>query len=175
MSASMKPLSLYGGVVGPNPSKIGFIVHELSLPYEAIQIAFTAVKEPSYTAINPNGRLPALYDPNTDLTVWESGAIIEYLIATYDTEHKLSFPQGSHEDWHCKQYLYFQVSGQGPYYGQANWFNVAHPERLPSAIERYKNEIKRVTGVLERVLEGKEWLVGGKCTYADLAFIPWFV
>jgi glutathione S-transferase len=52
-------------------------------------------------------------------------------------------------------------------------FNALHKEKLPSAIERYANEIKRVTGVLNSVLEGKDYLVGDKCTYADLSFIPW--
>lgn len=52
-------------------------------------------------------------------------------------------------------------------------FNVLHPEKLPSAIERYSNEVKRVLGVLEQSLQGKQWLVGDKCTYADLSFVTW--
>jgi glutathione S-transferase len=67
----------------------------------------------------------------------------------------------------------FQVSGQGPYFGQATWFARFHPEKLPSAIDRYVNEIDRVTGVLNTALQGKDWLVGHKCTYADLSFITW--
>jgi glutathione S-transferase len=67
----------------------------------------------------------------------------------------------------------FQMSGQGPYYGQANWFSYLHPEKVPSAIERYQNEARRMLNVLDRVLEGKMWLVGDKMTYADLAFLPW--
>lgn len=58
-----------------------------------------------------------------------------------------------------------------PYYGQASWFLVYHPEKVPSAIERYSKEIVRVLGVLEGVLSKQEWLVGGKCTIADIAFI----
>lgn len=65
------------------------------------------------------------------------------------------------------------MSGQGPYYGQAMWFNNYAPETIPYAIDRYKNEIKRVTGVLEKALEGRDWLVGDKYTYADLSFTPW--
>jgi glutathione S-transferase len=61
----------------------------------------------------------------------------------------------------------------GPYYGQGNWFKHLHPEKVPSAVERYVKEIKRVTSVLNKELEDKTWLVGGKCTYADLAFITW--
>ena len=67
------------------------------------------------------------------------------------------------------------MSGQGPYWGQYVWFGFVHPEKFPSAIERYKKEIKRVVMVLDRELRdnNKEWLVGGKCTYADLSFTVW--
>lgn len=60
-----------------------------------------------------------------------------------------------------------------PYFGQAGWFMYYHEEKIPSAIERYQKEILRVFGVLESVLSKQEWLVGGKCTIADLSFIPY--
>ena len=66
------------------------------------------------------------------------------------------------------------MSGQGPYFGQATWFLFAHPEKIPSAQDRYFKEIARVTAVLDGLLSDKEYLVGGKCSYADLAFIPWY-
>lgn len=69
--------------------------------------------------------------------------------------------------------VHFQVSGQGPYFGQAGWFTVLHAEKLPSAIERYQNEVRRTHGVLEGWLQDREWLVGDKITYADLAFSTW--
>ncbi len=69
------------------------------------------------------------------------------------------------------QWLFFQASGQGPYYGQAAWFTFFHPEKIPSAQERYKKETLRVLGVLEGVLSKQEWLVGGKPTIGDLSFI----
>ena len=65
------------------------------------------------------------------------------------------------------------MSGQGPYFGQISWFNVLHSEKIQSAIDRYQNELKRVLSVLEGLLEGKEWLVGDKITYADLSFVTW--
>lgn len=68
-------------------------------------------KEDSFTKINPNGRLPAIEDPNTNLTLWESGAIVEYLVENYDKENKLTFA-GLPEKYHLKQYLHFQMSGQ---------------------------------------------------------------
>ena len=105
--------------------------------------------------------------------LWESGAIIEYLIDRYDTSAKLSFTS-SPEKYYLQQWLFFQMSGQGPYFGQAAWFSHYHPEKFPSAIERYRNEIKRVTMVLNNALSGKEYLVGNKCTYADLAFVSWY-
>lgn len=68
------------------------------------------------------------------------------------------------------------MSGQGPYFGQKSWFELFHPERIPSAIERYSNEVKRVIGVIDShlVKQGTDYLVGDKCTYADLMFIPYF-
>ncbi|KAL2004693.1 hypothetical protein VTN00DRAFT_3221 [Thermoascus crustaceus] len=173
MSQPLKPIKLYGGVLGPNPAKTAIILEELNIPYESVYIPLDELKTPIYESINPNGRLPAIEDPNTGLTIWESGAIVQYLVETYDKGHKLSFPAGTAEAYHTLQWLFFQVSGQGPYYGQAGWFSMYHPEKLPSAIDRYFNEARRVSRVLDRWLEEHEWLVGDKCTYADLAFVPW--
>lgn len=93
------------------------ILEELGVPYEAEAVPMTDIKKPEYLAINPNGRLPSIYDPNTAITLWESGAIVEYLIERYDTERKLSFEPGTAESYHAKQWLFFQASRQGPYYG----------------------------------------------------------
>lgn len=65
------------------------------------------------------------------------------------------------------------MSGQGPYFGQAGWFNILHAEKIPSAIERYHAEVRRIKGVLDHELKAREWLVGDKMTYADLAFVVW--
>ncbi|OGM51273.1 glutathione S-transferase Ure2-like protein [Aspergillus bombycis] len=185
MSNSLQPLKLYGDRPGPNPVKVLIVLNELSLPYTIEAVPFTEVKSPAYVSLNPNGRLPTLHDPNTGLTIWESGAIIEYLVDRYDTSRRLSFEPGTHDFYLAKQWLHFQMSGQGPYYGQMVWFTKYHAEQLPSAVERYVKEINRVTGVLEGWLEqqagihGTEgeangpWLVGGKLSYVDLAFVPW--
>ncbi|KAA8648583.1 hypothetical protein EYZ11_006719 [Aspergillus tanneri] len=175
MTRDIKPIKVYGGYFGPNPLKTCIILSELDLPYECEFIEFLDVKNPSYVRINPNGRMPAIHDPNTDLTLWESGAIVEYLIEQYDRDHRLSFPAGTAEAHHARQWLHFQASGQGPYYGQAVWFTRYHSERLPSAVERYVNEIKRVSGVVDKWLEGREWLVGDRLSYADLAWVAWQV
>ena len=105
--SSFQPIKIYGKG-GPNPPKIAMLVRELSLPHEIIPQSFPSLKEPEYLAINPNGRMPAIHDPNTGLTIWESGAIIEYLIEKYDTERKMSFAPGTDEYWHAKQWLFFQ-------------------------------------------------------------------
>lgn len=177
----LKPIKVWGAA-GPNPPKVAMVLKELGVPIELIHWPISDVKKPEYTAINPNGRLPSIQDPNTGLTLWESGAILDYLVHTYDQEHKLSFPPGSPEFWHTKQWLLFQASGQGPYFGQAAWFKKFHHEKVPSALERYAKEVGRVTGVLESHLSEQAelypdgdgpWLVGNQITYADIAFISW--
>ncbi|KAE8440963.1 hypothetical protein EG329_006152 [Mollisiaceae sp. DMI_Dod_QoI] len=180
MSTQIKPIKVWGKG-GPNPPKVAIILAELGLPHEIIVVPLSTVKNPEYLSINPNGRIPAIYDPNTDLTLWESGAIIEYLIERYDKDHKLSFALGTQESYLAKQWLFFAASGQGPYYGQLGWFKLYHSEQLPSAIERYTKEVVRVTGVLEGHLAKQKvgaggdgpWLVGDKLSFADLVFVPW--
>ncbi|KAH8707559.1 glutathione S-transferase [Phaeosphaeriaceae sp. PMI808] len=157
MSTPFQAIKVWGKG-GPNPPKVAIVLSELALPHEVTPIPLSKVKEPSYLAINPNGRIPAIHDPNTNLTLWESGAIVEYL-----------------------------ASGQGPYYGQASWFKKFHSEKVPSAVERYVGEINRVTGVLEGHLQREKekwessaagvgdgpWLVGNKYSFADIAFLSW--
>ncbi|GKT85286.1 glutathione S-transferase [Colletotrichum tofieldiae] len=224
-----KPLVLYGHSYTPNPSKVVMILEELEIPYEHVMIDLAVVKEEPYVSINPNGRLPALRDPNTDTTLWESGAIIEYLVETYDVDSRLSYPSPP-ERFLLKQWLHFQMSGQvsdfsrsvvffffpsflsrflasrivhsfcflltgvlrahawkradpptdafshvqkGPYFGQLGWFMLFHPEDVPSAKERYEEQAVRVFSVLDRALRGRQYLVGDKATYADIAFMPW--
>ena len=151
-SSSLKPITLHG-TVGPNPQKVAMLLHELGLPFESAATGFGDVKSAPYLALNPNGRLPTIHDPNTGTTLWESGAILEYLVETYDSAHALSFARGTPEYFAAKQWLFFQVSGQGPYFGQFVWFTKYHPETVESARKRYLDEIKRVAGVVEGHLE----------------------
>ena len=141
-----------------------------------------------------------IVDPNNNnITLWESGVIVSYLIATYDKSNTLAYAS-SPEAFQLQQWSYFQASGQGPYFGQAAWyvsllhiqilssglllselatvteytrFNLFHSEPLPYTRERYNNEIKRVASVLDSHLADRTWLVGDKCTYADLSFVMW--
>lgn len=188
MTSNLKPVKLYGGPPAPhpNPVKVALILSLLEVPFETVPVEITNVKGPEYQAVNPNGRVPSIHDPNTDLTIWESGAIIEYLIDRYDTQEprKLSFKPQTAEAELARSFLHLQTSGQGPYYGQAIWFKVYHAEKVPSAVERYVNEAKRVTGVLDNSLAKQKeahkdnlgdgpWLVGNKLSYADVSFVAW--
>jgi glutathione S-transferase len=180
----LKPIKVWGKG-GANPPKVAILLEELGLPFETVVVPFADVKNPEYVAINPNGRVPSIHDPNTDITLWESGAIIEYLIEKYDTEHKFSFAPGTPESYHAKQWLFFQVSGQGPYYGQLGWFKLFHPEKIPDVIDRYVKEVNRVSAVLDGWLAKQKlkygenaagdgpWFVGNKYSYVDIAFVMW--
>ncbi|KAJ5193939.1 glutathione S-transferase nitrogen catabolite repression regulator [Penicillium cf. griseofulvum] len=171
---SLKPITLWGHGGTPNPWKVAMILEELNIHYEHKFIDLADLKKEPFESINPNGRVPAIEDPNTGISLWESGAILEYLVDTYDKQHTISFAAGSKEYYESKQWLHYQMSGQGPYFGQAAWFTIYHAEKLPSAIERYISEIRRVSGVLNRWLESKKYLVGGKYSYVDAAFVTWF-
>jgi len=175
MPETQKQFTLFSHSGGPNPVKVAILLNELGLTYDEKRLDFQTKehKSPEFTKINPNGRVPALVDHvNGDFAIWESNAILLYLVDTYDKENRLTVTDPK-EKALLNQWLFFQASGQGPYFGQLFWFLVYHGEKLPSAIERYKNEILRVWSVLESVLSKQDWLVGGKLTIADLSFIPW--
>ncbi|OTA68823.1 glutathione transferase [Hypoxylon sp. EC38] len=168
----MKSISIWLFPEGPNPLKVLVVLEELQIPYEIKTIKMEDVKKVPLIKLNPNGRVLVIDDPNKGLILWESCAIITYLIDEYDTNNTLTYVAGN-EKYLVNQWLYFQASGQGPYFGQAAWFMRLHPEKLQSAIERYQNEIRRVMGVVEGHLSGRQWLVGDKMTCADLAWVPW--
>jgi len=171
----MVHFTLFSHAMGPNGWKVAAMLEELKLTYETKFLNFEAgeQKGPEHTKHNPNGRIPTLIDhENNDFAVWESNAILLYLVDRYDKEKKFTVTSPS-DVTALNQWLFFQASGQGPYFGQAFWFSFSHPEKIPSCIERYKSEIVRVLGVLESVLSKQEWLVGGKYTIADLSFLPW--
>ncbi|OQO07242.1 hypothetical protein B0A48_07812 [Cryoendolithus antarcticus] len=174
--SSTKPIKLYSHAGGPNPWKVAIMLNELDTPYETELMDFTKLHQEPFESTNPNGRVPAIEDPNTGITLFESGAILEYLEETYDKSNKFrytSFP----DKFLSQSWLHFQTSGQGPYFGQRAWFIFYHQEKgLTSVLDRYANEIRRVTGVLDAHLkkQGTQNLVGDKVTYADLAWVPWY-
>lgn len=105
MSSQVKPIKVWGAS-GPNPPKVAMVLKELNLPANVVPYPLSDVNKPEYTAINPNGRLPAIQDPNTGITLWESGAILDDIVQTYDVDQRLSWPQGTAEFWHTKQWLF---------------------------------------------------------------------
>ncbi|KAH7309841.1 glutathione S-transferase [Stachybotrys elegans] len=161
----------------PNAWKICFLMKDLGLQVDMRFLDFTKneQKQSPHIDYNPNGRIPTLVDNNNGgFPVWESNAIMMYLMDQYDSENKTGLLGGSPaEKAQVIQWLFFQASGQGPYYGQAHWFIYLHPEEIPSAIQRYQNEILRVLGVLEKHLQNREWMVGSQCTLADYALLPY--
>ncbi|TLD36855.1 glutathione S-transferase [Venturia nashicola] len=150
---------------------IQYIVHK-------IDITKNTQKEPWFLAINPNGRIPALTDTFTDgsqINLFESGSIQQYLVARYDPEYKISFPPGSRESFEINNWLFFLNAGVGPMQGQANHFTRYAPEIIQYGVDRYQNETRRLYGVLDAHLKegNKEYLVGNKCTIADIAHWGW--
>ncbi|KAL4950762.1 glutathione transferase [Aspergillus filifer] len=154
----MEPITVWMTPSGPNAWRVVIVIR--GLPYKINSFKFEKVKKPPFININPMNKFQvggcAIEDPNTQITLWESGAIIQYLIEQYDKDHKLSYGT-LRERQFCNQWLHFQMSGQGPYYGQCA---CPPPRERTLAIERYTEEIHRILGVLNRVLEGKTWLVG---------------
>ncbi|CAK4031508.1 Disulfide-bond oxidoreductase [Lecanosticta acicola] len=164
----------------PNGIKISITLEELGLPYEftKIDISKNTQKEQWFLDINPNGRIPALTDTFTDgkpIRVFESGAIMQYLVERYDNDHKISYPAGSREHIEMTNWLFFMNAGVGPMQGQSNHFTRYAPEQIPYGINRYQNETRRLYGVLDKHLKdsGNQYLVGNKCTIADIAHWGW--
>lgn len=160
----------------PNGIKISITLEELGLPYEftKIDIGKNTQKEPWFLAINPNGRIPALTDTFSDgksINLFESGSIQQYLVDQYDTEHKISYPRGTREYFEVNNWLFFLNAGVGPMQGQANHFFRYAPEQIQYGIDRYQNETRRLYKVLDTHLATtkQEYLVGNKCTIADIA------
>ncbi len=144
-------------------------LEELDLPYRVIPVNIGAGEQfsPEFLAITPNHRIPAIVDPDgpggAPLSLFESGAILIYLA---EKAGKL-MPQDPAARLLCLQWLMFQMGGVGPMFGQYNHFATYAAEKLPYAIERYGNEVKRLHRVLEKRLAGSEYLAGAEYSIAD--------
>jgi glutathione S-transferase len=115
----------------PNGIKISITLEELGLPYKVEKIEFSknTQKEPWFLAINPNGRIPALTDTFSDgktINLFESGSIMQYLVKRYDTEYKISYPEGTREWFEMNNWLFFMNAGVGPMQGQASKYKYFH-------------------------------------------------
>ena len=155
----------------PNGYKVAIVLEELGLPYTAkhVRLGEMDQKQDWFLRKNPNGRIPVIIDhDNDDLVVFESGAILMYL-----AEKTGSFlPAGGHERYRVIQWLMFQMGGVGPMQGQANVFYRYAPVKLPWAIDRYRNETRRLYKVLDQQL-AKQAHVAGDLSIADFAIFPW--
>ena len=155
----------------PNGIKASIALEELGLPYEvhAIDLGSGEQKQPWFLAINPNGRIPAIVDHDAgDFAVFESGAILLYL-AEKTGRLMPADPRGRSL---VIQWLMFQMGGLGPMMGQANVFTRYFAEHVPSVIDRYKRESRRLLEVLDRRLADNEYLAGDY-SIADIANWSW--
>ena len=138
-----------------------------------INFAKQEQKAPDYMLLNPNGRIPTIVDrSNGDFAVFESGAILWYLAEKYE----IFLPGEKNARSEVLQWLMFQMGGIGPMMGQAMYFQrIAAPngEEHPFAIQRYRDESRRLLEVLNTRLAGREWLAGDAYSIADMATYPW--
>ena len=154
----------------PNGRKISIILEELELEYNVHKIDITKGEQftPEFIAINPNSKIPAIIDRDTDITVFESGAILIYL-----AEKTGKFlPTAQKERFQVLEWLMFQMGSVGPMFGQYNHFNRFAPDKIPYAIERYKKETLRLYEVLNTQLAEREF-ISGQYSIADIAIFPW--
>lgn len=158
----------------PNGIKIPIALEELGLPYVMVPVdlAAGAQRSPQFLAMNPNGRIPVLADdrgPSGPISVFESGAILFYLAE----RHGRLLPTDPAERVHALEYLFLQVAGVGPMFGQAGWFRRSAPQPVPIALDRYIGESQRLTAVLEQRLSASPWLGGRSYSIADIAHFSW--
>jgi GST-like protein len=161
----------------PNGVKVSIALEELGLPYEAhlVNIMKNESWTPEFLALNPNGKIPAIIDPNgpggKPLGLWESGAILLYLA---EKTGKL-LPADPGRRYETIQWVFFQMASVGPMFGQVGFFHKfagkAFEDKRP--LERYRDESKRLLGVLETRLDGRQWIMDDDFTIADIAMVGW--
>ena len=159
----------------PNGHKVHIMLEEVGLPYKVVPVNIGQGEQfrPEFLAITPNHRIPAIVDPagpgGKRFSLFESGAILIYLA---EKTGKL-IPADPASRYTCLQWLMFQMGGVGPMFGQYNPFAAYAPEKIPYAIARYTNEVKRLHRVLDQRLGESEYLAGADYSIADIATFPW--
>ena len=161
----------------PNGVKASIMLEETGLPYEPHLVRFESNDQssPEFLSLNPNGKIPAIIDPTgpdgKPFGLFESGAILIYLA---DKSGAL-LPKRPSARYETVQWLMFQMSAVGPMFGQVGFFHKfagkEFEDKRPR--DRYVAESKRLLGVLERRLAGRQWLMGDEYTIADVATFPW--
>ncbi len=161
----------------PNGVKVSIMLEETGLDYEPhlINIGEDETWTPEFLSLNPNGKIPAIIDPNgpngEPFALFESGAIIQYL-----AEKTGKFlPTNPAKRMETIQWVYFQMAGLGPIFGQLGFFHKFAGKDIEDKRprDRYVNESKRLLGVLETRLEGRDWIMGDDYTIADIASLGW--
>ncbi len=161
----------------PNGVKVAIMLEECGLPYEPHRVAFDKQDQmtPEFLSVSPNNKIPAILDPDgpgsKPLALFESGAILIYL-----AEKTGGFmPADPASRYETIQWLMFQMGGIGPMFGQLGFFNKFagkdYEDKRPR--DRYVDETKRLLGVLDRRLAGRDWVMGDDYSIADIAIFPW--
>ena len=161
----------------PNGVKVSIMLEEIGLPYEPHLVDFGKNDQhtPEFLSLNPNGKIPAIIDPNgpegSPLGLFESGAILVYLA---DKTGKL-VPAGAARRYETIQWVFFQMAFIGPMFGQVGYFHKFAGREIADKrpLERYRDESKRLLGVLETRLNGRQWIMGNEYTIADVSMLGW--
>jgi GST-like protein len=158
----------------PNGRKISVALEEMGLAYEVKPVNITADEQfqPAFLAISPNNKIPAIVDhdaPGGPVSVFESGAILTYLAEKSGKFLPTTGPARAR----VLEWLFWQVGGIGPMFGQLFFFAVRAPERVPLAVDRFRDEAIRLLGVMEKRLAGAPYLGGEAYSIADMAAYPW--
>lgn len=161
----------------PNGWKVTILLEELGVPYNVIPLNIGKGEQfkPEFLKISPNNRMPAIvdYEPpggGGPLTLFESGAILEYLAE----KHGKFLPKDTHGKYEVLQWLYWQMGGLGPMSGQCNHFRHYAADKIAYGINRYTDEVNRLYGVMNIRLADREYLAGDY-SIADMASWPWVV
>ncbi|MXQ14167.1 glutathione S-transferase N-terminal domain-containing protein [Microvirga makkahensis] len=169
-------LQLYSSPT-PNGVKVSIMLEEIGLPYEPhrIDIGADETWTEEFLSLNPNGKIPAIIDPEgpggKPLGLFESGAILLYL-----AEKSGEFlPRDPALRYETVQWVFFQMAAVGPMFGQLGFFHKFAGREIEDKrpLERYRSETKRLLGVLEKRLDGRQWIMGGEYSIADISLLGW--
>ena len=157
----------------PNGRKVSILLEELGVPYtaHAIDISKGDQFDPAFLKIAPNNRIPAIVDHETGVQMMETGAIMLYLAE----KHGRFLPEGAAK-WPAIEWLMWQMGGIGPMLGQVHHFVKYNRGKSEYAEARYSKEAQRLYGVLDRRLEGRDWVAGdgrGEYSITDMSIWPW--
>ncbi|MEM9168459.1 MAG: glutathione S-transferase N-terminal domain-containing protein [Pseudomonadota bacterium] len=155
----------------PNGRKVSIMLEELGAPYTVhpVDIGANAQFAPDFLAISPNNKIPAIVDRDTGVSVFESGAILIYLAEKFNVALLPSEPAARAQ---ALSWLFFQVGGVGPMFGQYGHFHVYAREDVPYAKKRYADETARLIGVMDKRLADAPYLAGDY-SVADIASYAW--